>query len=182
MVFFATVLAVGNSDPSGAGLAVVAVKGSEVFKVIYRGESMGRVKLNVYNAASEIVFSERINGVDGFIRPLNFDGLEYGEYTIELVDAVGKMSKRVNYSPIKSESTIHVSKLEGLEGKFLVSVERNDSKVISVKIFDDANNLLHSNSMVVSPNYAQLYTLKNIVGSVTFEVSDEDGNRKVIRF
>jgi len=182
MVFFATVFATGKGDPGSQGLAVVAVKGSEVFKVIYKGETSSRVKLNVYNADSEIVFSETMNHVDGFIRPLNFNGLKFGEYTIELVDAAGKKSERVNFQPMKSESTIHVSKLDKESGKFLLSVERNKSKVISVKIFDSANNLLHSNSEEVSVDYAKLYTLKNISGGVTFVVSDNAGYTKTIQF
>lgn len=182
MVFFATVFATGKGDPGSLGLAVVAVKGTEVFRVIYKGESASRVKLNVYNADSEIVFSETMNHVDGFIRPLNFNGLKFGEYTIELVDAAGKKSERVNYQPLKSESTIHVSKLDSDAGKFLLSVERNNSKVISVKIFDSANNLLHSTTKEVTADYAQLYSLKNISGAVTFVVSDNAGVTKTIQF
>ncbi len=81
--------AVGKDVPRNTGLAVVPVKGSEVFKVIYKGETTGRVKLNIYNASSRIIFSESINVGDGFICPLNFAGLEPGEYTLELVDVTG---------------------------------------------------------------------------------------------
>ena len=94
MVIAASVTAVGKDEPRSQGLAVVPVKGSEVFKVIYRGESSSKVKLNVYNSSSEIVFSETMNGVDGFIRPLNFTGLQFGEYTVEVTDAQERRLKR----------------------------------------------------------------------------------------
>lgn len=182
MVAVAAVSAVSKDDPRNLGLAVVAVKGSEVFKVIYKSESTSRIKLNVYNSSSEIVFSETINGVDGFIRPLNFSGLQFGEYTIELVDAMGKKSERISYQPVKSESTIHISKMKDDDSQYLLSVENNASKAISVKIFDANSNLLYNASQPVSRNYAQLFRLKDVQGAVTFEVSDSAGKTKVISF
>lgn len=178
----AVVTAVGKDEPGSQGLAVVPVKGSEVFKIIYKGESSSKVKLNIYNSSSEIVFSETMNGVNGFIRPLNFTGLQFGEYTVELTDASGKKVEKINYQPAKSESNVHVSKLVNEEGKFLVSVAKASSETITVKIFDDANNLLHMNTKQVAGDFAQLYTLKDFAGAVTFEVSDNTGSIKTVRF
>lgn len=178
----AVVTAVGKDEPGSQGLAVVPVKGSEVFKIIYKGESSSKVKLNIYNSSSEIVFSETMNGVNGFIRPLNFTGLQFGEYTVELIDASGKKVEKINYQPAKSESNVHVSKLVNEEGKFLVSVAKASSETITVKIFDEANNLLHINTKQVAGDFAQLYTLKDFAGAVTFEVSDNTGSIKTVRF
>ncbi len=178
----AVVTAVGKDEPGSQGLAVVPVKGSEVFKIIYKGESSSKVKLNIYNSSSEIVFSETMNGVNGFIRPLNFTGLQFGEYTVELTDASGKKVEKINYQPAKSESNVHVSKLVNEEGKFLVSVAKASSETITVKIFDEANNLLHINTKQVAGDFAQLYTLKDFAGAVTFEVSDNTGSIKTVRF
>ncbi len=178
----AVVTAVGKDEPGSQGLAVVPVKGSEVFKIIYKGESSSKVKLNIYNSSSEIVFSETMNGVNGFIRPLNFTGLQFGEYTVELTDASGKKVEKINYQPAKSESNVHVSKLVNEEGKFLVSVAKASSETITVKIFDEANNLLHMNTKQVAGDFAQLYTLKDFAGAVTFEVSDNTGSIKTVRF
>ncbi len=182
IVMAAAVTTVGKDEPRSAGLAVVAVKGSEVFKVIYRGESSSKVKLNVYNSSSKLVFSETLNGNEGFIRPLNFAGLEFGEYTIELVDATGKKVEKINYQPTKSKSIVHLTKLTDSEGKYLLSVAKKTDDVITVRIFDAANNLLHSNTDEVSGDFAKLYNLKHVSGSVTFEVTDSTGNTKIVRF
>ncbi|MBA4055557.1 MAG: hypothetical protein C0490_12655 [Marivirga sp.] len=182
MVIAAIVTAVGKDEPGSQGLAVVPVKGSEVFKIIYKGESSSKVKLSIYNSSSEVVFSETMNGVNGFIRPLNFTGLQFGEYTVELTDASGKKVEKINYQPTKSESSVHVSKLISGEGKFLLSVAKANSQTITVKIFDEANNLVHTNTKEVSGDFAQLYTLKDVAGAVTFEVSDNSGNIKTVRF
>lgn len=182
IVFAVSVTAVGKDEPRSLGLAVVPVKGSEVFKVIYRGESASKVKLNVYNSSSQIIFSETMNSIEGFIRPLNFTGLQFGEYTIELTDAAGKRAEKINYQPALSESNIHVSRLVKEESKFLLSVAKTSSEVITVKIFDGANNLVHTNTKEVSGDFAQLYNLKDIAGTVTFEVSDNAGITKIVRF
>jgi len=176
--------AFGKDVPRNTGLAVVPVKGSEIFKVIYKGENTGRVKLNIYNASSRIIFSESIHVGDGFICPLNFAGLEPGEYTLELVDITGaKKVEKVKYlSPVSASKNVHVSKLVKEDGKFLVAVSNAGTEKINVRIYDGANNLVHSESREVKGDFAQLYTVKHITGAVTFEVSDDAGYTKTIRF
>ncbi len=175
--------AVGKDEPRSLGLAVVPVKGSEVFKVIYRAENASKVKLSIYNASSEIVFSETIGSVDGFIRPLNFSGLAFGEYTIEISDASGKKVEKIQYQPEKYVANVHIAKLGSVnEGKFLLSVANNGPETITVKIFDEASNLLYISSKEVSGNYAQVFSMKDFKGPVTFEVSDNAGALKTVRF
>lgn len=182
----ATVLsltAFGNEEPSNSkGLAVVPVKGSEVFKVIYKGDAVGKVRLNIYNQASELVFTESISGLDGFIRPLNFSGLKAGEYTLEIIDAAGKKVERVNYQPNKSSKYVHISKVADEEGKFLIAVSGTGKEEINVRIYDSASNLVHNESKVIDGSYAQVYNIKKITGAVTFQVTDNAGNVKTVSF
>ena len=181
IVMAGAVTAVGKDEPRNAGLAVVPVKGSEVFKVIYKGETATKVKLNVYNSSSQVIFSETVNSNGGFIRPLNFSGLTFGEYTIELTDASGKKSEKVNYQPAKPESQVHVAKLTEA-GKYLLSVAQNEGDIITVKIFDEASNLIFTDTRSDAGDFAKLYSLKNVVGSVTFEVSNSTGRIKTATF
>jgi hypothetical protein len=174
--------AFGEEPSNSKGLAVVPVKGSEVIKVIYKGESAGKIKLNIYNQQSQLVFSEIFNGIDGFIRPLNFNGLAAGQYTFEIIDANGKKTEKVDYRPFTAKSSnVHVSKLAG-EGKFLLAVAAKGKETISVKIYDEANTLVHSESKSVDGAYAQIYTVKNVKGALTFEVTDAAGTTKTVRF
>jgi hypothetical protein len=181
IVISAAVAAVGKDEPRTAGVAIVPVKGSEVFKLIYKSESASKVKLNIYNAASKMIFTETLSNAEGFIRPLNFSGLPFGEYTVEVIDAAGKKTEKINFQPAKATSAIHVSKLANEEGKFLLAVSKTAGSEVSVKIYDEANNLVHSESRTVSGDFAQLYTIK-ASGSYTFEVSDNAGNTKTVRF
>jgi len=185
LVMVAAVSAFGKEEPTNKGLAVVALKGTEVFKVIYKGETTGRVKLNVYNSASQLVFTESFAGVEGFILPLNFKGLSSGEYTVELVDANGAKIEKVSYQAGATSKTIknlHISKLTDGNGRYLLAMASNGSKEIAVRIYDGDHNLIHSETKTVTGDFAQLYSVKEAKGGVTFEVTDLDGNQKSVSF
>jgi hypothetical protein len=129
-----------------------------------------------------VVFSETVNSTGGFIRPLNFSGLQFGEYTIELTDAFGKKSEKVNYQPVISGSQVHVSKLKEDEGKFLLSVAHHEGDPITVRIFDGANRMIFSDTRNEAGDFAKLFNLKNVAGSVTFEISTSAGRIKTVSF
>lgn len=182
IVVSAVVSSVANNEPGNIGFTVLPVKGSEIFKVIYKAETVSRVKINLYNAQRQLIFSETIAS-NGFIRPLNFRGLEFGEYTIELVDGKGKRVEKVNFERSPVSKYFHVSKLATAENKFLLAiVNKNEDEKINVRIYDALNNLVHEEVKEISGNFAQIYNIKSTSGSVTFEVSDASGNSKTVSF
>jgi hypothetical protein len=182
VVFSAAVSALGKEDPSNVGLAVINVKGTEVYKIVYKGETTGKVKVNIYNTDGNVVFTETLSKVDGFILPLNFNGLQFGEYTVELIDATGKKLEKVSYAP-KSKSTknIHVSKVSGEEGKYIVAVANEGAEVIGVKIYDNANNLIYDKSEEINGDFAKIYAIKNLTVGYTIEVTDKTGYTKTVK-
>lgn len=88
----------GDGGPLNTGFVVVPVQNNQVFKVIYKGESVGRVRLTIYNENGETIYAESIYRTNGFIYPMNFAGLSSGIYTLELIDAGGKKSEKINYT------------------------------------------------------------------------------------
>jgi WD40 repeat protein len=171
----------GKDEPRKTGLAVVRVKGSEVFKVIYKAEVAGKIKLSIYNAAGSLVFSETISGLDGFIYPVNFKGLTSGDYTIEILDAAGKRVEKVSYQTAKKGSTFHVSKLSE-DGKFLVSVGSKTEEKVNIRIYDSKNNQIYDETKVITGDFAQVYKLLNSSTGYTFELSDNAGNFERVVF
>ena len=175
-----TIASVMAADEPTSGLAVVSAKGSQVVRVIYKAENAGRIKLSVINSASKVVFSESRNTTEGFILPLNFTGLQYGEYTIQLTDANGTKSEKFVYAPAAGNA-VHVSQL-GTEGKFLLSVAHIKNDDVTVRVFDSANNLVHVATQAISGDFAQVYVIKNYDGGCTFEISSKRGTTSTIRF
>src|SRR6187551_1184750 len=182
VVISATVSAFAKEEPTNAGLAIVPVKGSQTFKVIYKSENTGATKVKVYNAASKVIFAETVSNTGGFILPLNFAGLTAGEYTIELADASGTKTEKVNFQPAaKSKLNVHVAKMSE-DGKFLLAIANTKNEVITVKIYDKFNNLVYNETKELNGDFAQVYSLKNAASSYTFEISDNTGNSKSVTF
>ncbi len=182
VIVSATVSAIGKEEPTKAGLAIVPVKGSQTFKIIYKSENTGTTKVNIYNAESKVIFTKIVSNEGGFILPLNFNGLTAGEYTIELTDATGTKTEKVNFQPTaKSKLNVHVAKMSE-EGKFLLAVANTKNEVITVKIYDNFNNLVYNESKELSGDFAQVYSLKSGSASYTFEISDNAGNTKSVTF
>lgn len=179
LVMVVSVAAVA-ADPVGPKVVVVNQKESGIFKVIYEGLQTGKVTLKIYDKANKVVFAETINGIDGFIRPVNFAGMEAGEYTIEVADASGKQIQKVEYNMENRINSVHVAKL-GTESKYLLAVANKDAEEINVRIFDGNNNLVHNEDLVINGDFGLVYNLKNVTGIPTFEVTSKMSGTKVVK-
>ncbi len=162
-------------------VVVVNQKNSGTFKVIYEGEKVGNVKMTILNKRGQVVFKETTQNVDGFMRPVNFTGMEPGEYSIEIADASGKQIQHIMYANTTSVKSVQVSKIKE-EGKYLLAVANNGSEQINVRIFDGANNLVHNEDLTINGNFGLVYNLKDVVGVPTFEVTDRTGNIRTIKY
>jgi hypothetical protein len=166
--------------------AVVGAKQASVFKVIYEGSTISNVSLNIFDQSGVLVYSEVIRGIDKFIRPVNFEGMEAGEYNIEISDANGKQSQKVvvggiaNFSK-KSLKGVHVAKVSADSNKYLLSVANNGAEQINVNIFDGENNLVYTETLVLKGDLGKVYTLKLLNGNPTFEIVSNDGTTKIVK-
>jgi hypothetical protein len=177
---FVSVAAVA-ADPVGPKVVIVNQKEAGIFKVIYEGGQAGRVTMRIYNSSGRVVFAESINGIDGFIRPVNFSGMKPGEYTIEIANASGKQTQTVSYRMENKNQTIHVAKL-GDESKYLLAVGNIGAEEITVRIFDGDKNLVHNENLTIDGNFGQVYNLRNVSGMPSFEVTNQMGTTKVVKY
>lgn len=182
LVLMSAVAFAGKDDPRNTGMAVVPVKGSEIFKLVYKGQTAGKVKLNIYDSQSQRILSQNFNGIGGFICPLNFSALKPGEYTIEVIDAAGKQVEKIVYEKANKLKYIHISKINNADGKYLLSVSNKSEGPINVKIFDAKNNLIFAETKDIKGDFAQVYKLANLSNAYTFQVSDDAGNVKTVEF
>ncbi len=178
----AVAFAAGKDEPRNTGMAVIPVKGSEIFKLVYKGETTGKVRLNIYDSQSQRILTQSFTGVDGFICPLNFSALKPGEYTIELVDAAGKQTEKIVYAKENRLKFVHISRINDADGKYLLSVSNKSAGAINVRIFDAKNNLIFAETKEVKGDFAQVYNLSNISKAYTFQVTDDAGNVKTMAF
>jgi len=95
LVMGVSVMALAN-EPGNPKMAVVSQK-SGIYKVIYEGENVGKVSMRIFNIYGQEVFADVVTSVKGFIRPVNFNGMEHGVYTIEVTNRNGKQIHKINY-------------------------------------------------------------------------------------
>lgn len=183
MMVAAIMSAAAAEEPVTHGMVVVPVKGSHIYKVIYKGETSGKVKLNIYNDYSRLIFSQSLHTLDGFICPVNFSGLPAGEYTIEVVDAEGRKVQTVRHEVVKStETTAHVNRLRDQSNRYLLSFAGNKAADVTVRIFNESGKLLFEETRPTEGQFAKVYILTAHSGKVTFEISDGEGSVKTVRF
>ncbi len=175
-------------EPSNSQLVIVNQKETGMFKVIYQGTSEQNVVMKIYNQSGEVVFTETIKSVTGFIRPVNFTGMDAGEYSIEIADENGKQLQKIAYKTTSKIKSVHVSKVKSVhvskvneEGKYLLAVANSGTEQINVRIYDGDNNLVHNENMTINGNFGLVYNLKQVAGVPTFEITDNIGNTKVIK-
>lgn len=161
---------------SPVGMSVV--KSGDVFKLFYRGEKAGTVKVTIYNAKGQTVFSEVMRKTEHFMRPYNFASLPAGVYVIEISDEDGVRSRKVNHFPsaYKGNTTFaHLTRLRDA-GKYMLAVPYRGSDALTVKIYNERNQLLYIETETVNGNFAKLYDLSKVGGNHTFEISDDQGH------
>jgi len=116
------------------------------------------------------------------MRPLNFAGMDAGVYTIEITDENGTQLQKVNYAQIANETTIkafHVCKLQ--DGKYLVSVANEGTENVNISVYDNNDNLIHSESRTVNGGLGLVYNLKQVSGQPVFTVTDNAGNKRTVK-
>lgn len=186
MLMLVSVFTFANKS-TDSQLEVVAQQSKSILKVIYQGASNGKAVLKVYNQAGEVVFMDRIFTEKGFIRPLNFSGMEKGTYKIEVSTSQGTSVKSVEYgateetkavvtgNDVASIKSVHIAKLAS-EGKYLISIANQGENKVTVRVYDGNKALLSNRKMSIHGNYGVVYNLKDVVGTPSIEVIDQAGN------
>jgi hypothetical protein len=174
--FFLTATAFADSP---ASLSVTTASDAKVYTVVYKSSEAGKVKVSIYTKSNQLVFTEVLTNVMSFKRPYNFSQLEEGEYTIVLEDKNGKQVETVNHVINRINSTISVKKLADTENKYVLNVITTGTEGVLVKIYDNANDLVHVQNVEVSGYFGLVYDLSKIkttpASTVTFEISTASG-------
>jgi hypothetical protein len=175
------VFARGIDGPiKGSSVAVTNVIGSTLYKLYYKSEKKGTVKISIIDEKGRSIFDETMKKVDGFLRPYNFEGLPEGQYSIKVEDENGKTVEKVNYKSGRVEKLIGVHKLVG-ENKYLLSIASPKPEDVFIYIFDDNDNLVYNEIQSIKGEFAQVYNL-NDMKSFTIEVSDKFGVLKKVTY
>jgi hypothetical protein len=171
----------GDDNPTASSRMSVLRSGS-TFKVFYKGSSINKVTVNIYDSRGEKVFSDHVGKFESFVRPYNFSGLAEGQYSIELIDNIGKQVESVEYRNGKIEKLANLIKVADGESKYLLVVPSRGKDVLSVKIFDADGFVVYDGVENVDGNFAKVYDLKALNNNFRFEITDKTGAIKSVRY
>jgi hypothetical protein len=165
---------------AASGMAVM--KTGSIFKVFYKGNKENTVKVTILNSDKEIVYKEIVKNTAGFARPYNFVNLPEGDYSIEVNDETGTRIERVSYHTGSVQKLAHLSRLNGDTERFILTVSNKDSENLEIKIYNEDQTLIYSGSEKIKGDFAKIYNLEKITGKVSFEISDDKGVTKTLRY
>jgi hypothetical protein len=63
-----------------------------------------------------------------------------------------------------------------------LTVSGRGTETIHVKIYDGSDALVYNEDETVTNDFARIYNLKNLEGKITFEVTGESGESKVVKY
>ncbi|HEY9049131.1 MAG TPA: hypothetical protein VIN08_24690 [Ohtaekwangia sp.] len=162
-------------------LGVGIMKKGSTFHVYYKADKSSDVKVSIFNAKGDRVFTEVIRKVDGFIRPYNFSDLAEGEYTFEVYDGAQRQTQVVNYHTERGASLAHLTRIGG-ENKYLLTVPKKSPGIVSIKIYGEKSQLLYKEQLKHINDFARMFNLSQVNEKVFFELTDEKGNSEVLRY
>ncbi|MDN5210574.1 hypothetical protein QQ020_00905 [Fulvivirgaceae bacterium BMA12] len=177
-LWFTNVNASNGFDPKENSKLVVDTN-QPVIKLFYQGEKQGKVVIRIYDEKNQLIYMDRVQNENGFMRPYNFTQLSEGKYRFEITDAEGKVSKiadysrkkRVNNKPLK----VRLEPVEESQHKFKLDVVGITDEAIFIKILDKNDRELFGETIDLQTSFSRVYNLKRLMNpEVSFEVSTEE--------
>ena len=161
----------GDHSPS---VTISHRDGSSIFLVNYQGSQKGNVKVSVKDNLGRVLITESIKGVKAFSLPVNLEEVDNGVYNLEIDNGKDKQIQTLDYSYEVPATYTKVTPLG--DKRYLLSVAHTGTEKISVRILDDAGDLVFEQAQLINGSFARVYNLKNSVGDPSFEVTDESGS------
>lgn len=172
-----------DENPTSLSGAAVIKTTESTFKLIYKSETQSDVRISIFDAKNQLIFSERVRNTNGFARPYNFEELAKGEYTIAIEDASGRKIERISTGAgATANKLVNVTKMSSEESKYLLTVGGKGEEALTLNIYDGSNALIHSESKSIKGDFAQLYNLSKVKGQPTFEVQHQDGTVQTLEY
>jgi hypothetical protein len=176
-----SVMATEVNPNASTGMAVMKIQNG--FKLFYKGTKVQNVTVSIINEEGRVVFTQKIKNIDSFARRYNLNSLPFGEYTIELASAEGKLLEKVKYTNTvvaPSVGKMNLISLTNAPSKYVLTVPNTGTTDISVKIFSADNKLMFEGTEQITGNYAKLFDLQAVGSNFRMEVTDRSGKVQIL--
>ena len=183
IAFLTMLLAVSSFSfatmPDDPNSRIAVLKTGSTVKLLYKSEEQADVKISIFNANHQIVFSEKIKNTGSFARPYNFALLPEGDYSIQLTNGADTQIEHISYAGTTYRKKAvtkpaHVMHVPGTE-KFLLAIPNRGQEKLNITIYNNKDVVLYNGAEEVSGDFAKIYNLKGSTGFITFVITDSKG-------
>jgi hypothetical protein len=152
--------------------------GSSIYKVVYKAAGNGSALLKITNK-SGLVFSERLTFTNGFTLPVDFKGMESGDYTVEVLSKNLKFKKTIAHINTIPVAYVRMTEQPGI--KQLLTISSPIASQFQIRVLNSNNEELFSTVESVTNHFATLINLAQVQGAYHIEVTETAGNVRVVR-
>ncbi|MDA0196547.1 MAG: hypothetical protein O2887_16140 [Bacteroidetes bacterium] len=149
-----------NTGTTGdSQVRIVTQQQSDKYRVIYKSEIEGPVKLTLSDEDGHILYKERHSKLSSFIQDISFESVSTGEYTFQVEDLAGSHKETISF--VSQEDRL-ASKLRLAQesGKKLVLRATDLGYVdLSLYIYDDKNQLIYDENLKDVDVLGKIYNL-----------------------
>ncbi|MBL6446162.1 hypothetical protein JMN32_07575 [Fulvivirga sp. 29W222] len=165
----------GNSK--AAPKVEVSTEESNIYRVLFMGNSDDKTTINIRNAENRLVFTETIKKVSAFVRPYNFSQLPDGVYTLEVIEG-NTVSKKTIYhgsvvlsiEPTVDLNIVRLSPIAEKEGVYKLTIINSGGAKAAIRILDEDQNVVYSSEESFERVFCKLYNFKSMSENTTIEV------------
>ncbi len=155
---------------------------NQKFKLVYLEQNQGMVRVNIKNGKGTTVYTQSVENQSGFAQQYNFENLPYGEYTFEVTGPDGsKLVKKVRHKAdiVKPEIKADLLNVND-DKKFRLAVLKYNENPVNVKIYNDQNELIHSETIKSKESFRKTFDLTEVDGeSFRFDLKNKNSTISV---
>lgn len=163
-------LATGDNENSKSRLAVINGSNGK-YNLYYASENEENVRVNLYDAKSNLLHTEYIRNYNGFKLPYDLSNLSEGVYEIKLITTKENFSTKIYHT---KESGYFKAFIKPEGEKYKVKVVRQTMHPVMISILDKNHHVLYSEKIDVDYNFEKVYDLKKTRNAKYISVVSQD--------
>ena len=135
-----------------------------VYNLKYISDKASKVKVTIADTDGKTILEDEVYGKN-FVRPYNFNELPKGAYNVTVNNVEGTTQLAINHNgttvnPVRS---VAVKPLDN--DRFELTIIGNNAEEVTVMIYDNAGELVHSQLVAKKGSFTQVYDLAKVNAS-----------------
>jgi len=153
----------------------MVAKSDVKYDLYYTSENVSDVCVTIFNERGEKISSKTVKGAKKFKRTYDFSKLAPGKYKIVVRNEYGSANQEVLHSSKKMQLSSFVSKVPNNKSLKLHVGDFNRDKGVLVKIYDQNNKLIHSETIKNERSFSRVYNLHKTTAKSVSVLIENDG-------